>query len=302
MKKVIELFKTPYRILSPIAARGYFKSVDDALYLSFVYRGKVGCPLNLSTPQTFTEKLQWLKLYDRKPEYTTMVDKYTVKKYVAARIGEQHVIPTLGVWNKFDEINFDALPDQFVLKCTHDSGGLVICRDKNKLDLIAAKRKINKSLKLNYYFCWREWPYKNVPPRIIAEKYMCSDSIKELTDYKFYCFNGVPQFLYLSTGLENHATARISFLTMDWQFAPYERSDFKPFDTLPPKPIGFGKMVEFCKILSKGHNFLRVDLYQIGDEVYFSELTFTPSGGFMPFKNPEHDLLIGKILHLPEKK
>lgn len=301
MIKISEILKNPFRLLVSFAALGCFKRMDAALHLSLIYRGKVGRKLNLTTPQTFNEKLQWLKLYDRKPEYTTMVDKYAVKKYVAERIGEQFVIPTFGVWNKFNEINFDALPNQFVLKCTHDSGGLVICRDKKKLDLIAAKRKINKSLKLNYYYCWREWPYKNVPPRIIAEKYMNGNSFEELTDYKFYCFDGVPQFLYVSSGLENHATARISFLTMDWQFALYERSDFKPFDTLPPKPIGFDKMVEFCKILSKGHHFLRVDLYQIDDEVYFSELTLTPNSGFMPFKNPEHDLLIGNMLHLPNK-
>ena len=179
---------TKRNIIDYLDSRGFFKFMSDEAYLKFMYKLKMKRKLNLSDPQTFNEKLQWLKIYDRKPEYTTMVDKYEAKKYVADIIGEEYIIPTLGVWDRFEDIDFDELPDQFVLKCTHDSGGLVICRDKSKLDLKAAKKKINKSLKRNYYWIGREWPYKNVRPRIIAEKFMTDPTSDDLQDYKFFFF------------------------------------------------------------------------------------------------------------------
>lgn len=278
-----------------------FCVIPDKAYLKLMFRFRTGKKLNLKNPTTFNEKLQWLKLYDRCPEYTTMVDKCDAKKYVASAIGEQYIIPTLGVWEQFDDIDFDKLPKQFVLKCTHDSGGLIVCKDKDKLNKEEARKKIEQSLKCNFYWVAREWPYKNVKPRIIAEQYMEDSGVDGLTDYKFYCFNGEPRFLYVSQGLENHATARISFLTLDWQFAPYERSDYKPFETLPEKPRDFDKMVSLAKELSKGQCFLRVDLYQIGEQVYFSELTFSPSGGFMPFREEAHNIALGEMIELPKQ-
>lgn len=257
---------------------------------------------DLKNPKSFNEKLQWLKLYDRRQEYVQMVDKYAVKQYVSKRVGEEHIVPNYGVWEHFDDIDFDKLPDQFVLKCTHDCGGLVICRDKTKLDMKAAKAKLEESLKRNYYWQGREWPYKNVPPRIIAEKYLEDSGNHGLTDYKFYCFNGVPQFLYISRGLEDQSTAEISFLTMDWQFAAYKRIDYKPFAQLPEKPHHFDQMVEIAKTLSAGIDFVRVDLYEIEEQIYFSELTLTPSAGCVPFDNPEHDLEVGKLLILTQKE
>lgn len=272
--------------------------LPDKTYIKMKYRMKFHRKIDLKKPKTFNEKLQWLKLYDRKPEYSQMVDKYEAKKYVASIIGEDHIIPTLGVWERFEDIDFDALPNQFVLKCTHDSGGLVICRDKSKLDKVVAEKKINASLRTNYFYQGREWPYKNVKPRIIAEKYMEDGSSKNLTDYKFYCFNGIPKYLYVSTGLENHATASISFLTLDWVFAPFGRSDFKPFTELPPKPTKFDEMLEITARLSAGYKFLRVDLYQIENQIYFSEYTFSPCGGMMPFDPPEWDEELGKLIDL----
>ena len=277
--------------------------MSDKEFLLKKYKAFYGEKLDLDNPRGFNAKLQWLKLYDRKPIYTTMVDKYEAKKYVADIIGEEHIVPTLGVYEKFDEIDFDALPDQFVLKCTHDSGGLVICKDKSKLDIQKAKAKIEKSLSRNYYDSSREWPYKNVKPKIIAEKFMSDENNKNsLTDYKFYCFNGEPKFLYVSSGLEDHSTAHISFLTLDWQFTEFQRSDFAMFDTLPPKPSMFDEMVEYAGKLSQGVSFLRVDLYQIDGQVYFSELTFSPCGGFMPFKDASHDFIVGELLRLPHEK
>ena len=278
------------------------KKLSDEKYLSAVYKLKMGKKLDLDDPKTFTEKLQWLKLYDRKPEYTKMVDKYEAKQYVADRIGDEYIIPTLGVWDHFDEIDFDALPEQFVLKCAHDSGGLCICRDKKTFDIEKARQRINWSQGREYYYMWREWPYKDVKHRILAEQYMQDQTNPELTDYKFYCFNGEPKFLYVSTGLENHATASISFLTLDWQFAPYERSDYPPFAKLPPKPQNFDLMIELARKLSAGTDFLRVDLYEINGKVYFSELTFSPGAGFTKFKDPTHDLEIGNMLHLTSKR
>ena len=302
--KIARFVKNPYRVFNLLANRGWLNWLSDRAYLKLLFRANVGRRLPLDAPLSFNEKLQWLKLYDRKPEYTAMVDKYEAKKYVAERIGEEYIIPTLGVWDRVEDIDFDSLPDRFVLKCTHDSGGLVICRDKASLDIEKVKQKLEKAMKNNFYYSYREWPYKDVKPRIIAEEYMDNgQSGGEITsaglvDYKFYCFNGEPRFLYVSQGLEDHSSACISFLTLDWNFAPYERSDYKPFKELPRKPQQLDLMVEFARKLSAGTAFLRVDLYEINGQVYFSELTFFPCAGFMPFKNSEHDFEIGSMLEL----
>ena len=278
--------------------RGLLNWLPDKPCLYLQYWARLGKRLDLKNPKTFNEKLQWLKLYNRKPEYTRMVDKYEAKKMVANQIGEEYIIPTLGVWDQFDEIDFASLPNQFVLKCTHDSGGLVVVRDKSKLDIPAAKEKINRSLKTNYYLHGREWPYKNVRPQVIAEKYIEDPDCHGLRDYKFYCFNGEPRFLYISEGLENHETAQISFLTLDWNFAEFGRSDFQPFTELPPKPRSFDEMVKLARELSAGHAFLRVDLYDIAGKIYFSELTVTPCGGYMPFDPEKWDLKLGELIDL----
>lgn len=276
------------------------KGIPDELYLKLLYKRTLGRELKLNPPESFNEKIQWLKLHDRKPLYTQIVDKYEAKKYVANIIGGDYIIPTFGVWKKFDDVDFDSLPNEFVLKCTHDSGGLVICRDKERLNIEEARRKINRSLARNYYWYGREWPYKNVEPRIIAEQYMQDDDSKanSLIDYKFYCFNGNPEFLYISKGLENHKTARISFVTLDWQFANYKRKDYQGFDVLPKKPKNFDKMIKVCKQLSQGFPFLRVDLYEINGRIYFSELTLSPCTGMMPFEHIEDDYKIGELLNI----
>lgn len=285
-------------VLDSLNIRGYLRFIPDEMWIKYKYKRKFGRTLNLENPKSFSEKLQWMKLYYRNPLCKTMVDKYDAKQYVAKLIGEEYIIPTLGVWDRFEDIDFDALPDQFVLKCTHDSGGLVICRDKTKLDIKAAKRKIKKCFKRNYYWHGREWVYKDIKSRVIAEAYMEDASGRELIDYKFYCFNGEPKFLYISVGLENHATASISFFDFDFNKMPFYRTDFKQFETAPSKPEKFEQMIELATELSKGFPFLRVDLYQINGQVYFSELTFVPSGGMMPLKPDTADMEIGKLLNL----
>ena len=289
-----------HRLIAKLSVLGFFDWMPDEPYLQLQYWARLNRRLNLKNPQTYNEKLQWLKLHDRKPEYSRMVDKYEVKKYVSDRIGEEYIIPNLGVWERFEDIDFEALPDQFVLKCTHDSGGLVIVREKAKLDVAAAKAKIEGSLKQQYYLQGREWPYKNVKPRIIAEKYMENQNSRSLCDYKFYCFNGEPKYLYISEGLEDHETAKISFLTLDWAFAEFNRSDFRPFEELPPKPQSFDRMVELARKLSAGNAFLRVDLYEVRGQIYFSELTFTPCGGYMPFVPESWDLKLGELIDLSQ--
>lgn len=280
---------------------GFYNNISDKNYIEKEFYYRLGKVLDLENPQTFNEKLQWLKLYDRKPEYTKMVDKYQAKKYVAEKIGEEYIIPTLGIWNRAEDIEWEKLPDKFVLKATHDSGGLVICRDKNTLDKKATIDKLNKSLKTDYYLLHREWPYKDVPRKIIAEKFMTDKENDDLKDYKFYCFNGEPQFLYLSEGMENHATAKISFVNLDWTFADFGRTDYSPFLELPPKPLNLEKMIEISRKLSDGIKFLRVDLYEINEKIYFGELTFCPCAGMMSFLPASADLEVGKKLQIIEE-
>lgn len=297
MKKLKMLLKNPYKLFVYLGYKGKLNWMNDKTYLKLFYRGVMGKKLNLKDPKTFNEKLQWLKLYDRKLEYSKMVDKYEAKLYVADKIGEEYIVPNYGIWDNFDDIDFDKLPDQFVLKCTHDCGGLIICRDKSKLDINGAREKINKCLKKEYFWDSREWPYKAVKPRIIAEKYM-ENSTRGLRDYKFYCFNGKVPYLYISEGLEDHATANISFLTRDWEFAPFGRSDYAPFSELPEKPEKFEKMLKIAEKLSEGHAFLRVDLYEIQGDIYFSELTFSPCSGMMPFTKEEWNNKLGDMIDL----
>lgn len=190
------------------------------------------------------------------------------------------------------------MPDKFVLKTTHDSGTIAICKNRESFDLGLEKVKFETALKNNFYLYSREWPYKNVHPRIIAEEYMEDDKGEGLKDYKFYCFNGVPKYLYVSQGLDNHKTARVSFITMDWKKAPFGRADYREFETIPQKPQKFDEMINIAKKLSKGRPFLRVDLYEINGNVYFSELTLFPCGGLMPFVPSEWDRELGDMIEL----
>ena len=259
----------------------------------------MGCNLDLENPKTFNEKLQWLKIHDRKPIYTTMVDKYEVKRYVADLIGEEYIIPTLSVWEHFDDIDFDKLPEQFVLKCTHDSGGLVICRDKNKFDKKAAKKKIEKCLKRNYYYQGREWPYKNVKPRILAEKYMEDNTTQELRDYKFFCFNGEVKALYIASERQkSNIETKFDFFDTDFNHLDIKNGHPNALVT-PRKPVNFNKMKELSSKLSIGIPHLRVDFYEVDNKIYFGELTFSHMSGLMPFEPEEWDRVFGDWILLP---
>ena len=294
MKKILMKF---YRIICKLSALGFIK-LDDEKYIRLKYYSKFGKYPDLKNPKTFNEKLQWLKLHDRKDVYTTMVDKYEAKEYVAKIIGEKYVIPTLGIYNKFDEINFDELPNQFVIKCTHDSGGLVIVKDKRNFNINDARKKIEKSLKKNYYNFGREWPYKNVKPRIIVEKYMEDSKNKSMRDYKFFCFNGNPEIMYISEGLENHSTAHMSFYDMNFNLTDCKRKDYKLLEYKPEVPVNFEKMKNFSKKLSAGIPHLRVDFYEINGNLYFGELTFFTCSGMIPFKDEKWNVKLGEKIDL----
>lgn len=288
-----------YRTLK-MAWRGWYDNLNDRQYLEMMFPLMTGYSLNLEQPVTFNEKMQWLKLYDRKPIYTTMVDKYEAKKYVASIIGDEYIIPTIRVWDNFDEIDFDNLPNQFVLKCTHDSGGLVICRDKNKLDLSSVRKKISKSLKRNFYYAGREWPYKNVKPRIIAEKYMEDHSTSELRDYNFFCFGGMAKCYKVD--FDRFVEHRANYFSTDGELMKIGEEICPPnFNKEIPVHENIEKMKELAEKLSATKPFLRADFYDADGKVYFGELTFYPASGFGKFIYDGNDERLGSWIKLPEK-
>lgn len=278
----------------------YGKWIPDEQYLKFLWRLKMHSKLDLSNPKTYNEKLQWLKLYDRKPIYTKMVDKYEVKKYVSATIGKEYVIPTYGVWNNFEDINFAVLPNQFVLKCTHDSGGVIICKDKSQFDVELARKIMNKSLMTNFFFSGREWPYKNVMPRIIAEKYIESDTEDELKDYKFFVFNGECRLMFIASDRQNkNEETKFDFFDMDFNWLPIENGH--PRSKIPPKkPRCFELMKKLSEQLGKDIPHVRVDFYEVNGRVFFGELTLFHWSGLIPFKPKEWDDKMGEWLKLPQ--
>ena len=300
---LIQAIKCPRRILlhfsRPLEKRGFFDKWSDARWLKVRYWLRFGKKPDLDNPKTFNEKLQWLKLYDRKPEYTVMVDKHGVKKYVADLIGEEYVIPTLGVWDRFEDIDFDALPDRFVLKCTHDSGGLVICKNKADLDYEAARIKITQSLKTDYYLrMGREWPYKNVKPQIIAEQYIDD----EPKDYKLFCFNGQPKMTLVCSERFSEGGLKEDCFDEEWNHMELRRPKNGNSSEEIPKPRQFERMMQLAAQLSAGIPFSRIDFYEIGDTVYFGEITFFPAGGFESFEPAGWDEKLGSWIQLPEKE
>ncbi len=299
MKKIY----TNKKLLSFLQKTRLKNILSDKLYLQIKYKKDYGRSINWKSPSRFDEKLQWLKLYYRNPLMCKLVDKYEVKSYVANIIGEEYIIPTLNVYNSFNDIDFSLLPDKFVLKCTHDSGGLIICRDKDQLNIKDAKIKIENSLKKNFYYLMREWPYKYVRPRIIAEKFICENGKLDLTDYKFYCFNGKPKYCQLINNRSSIET--IDFYDENWIHQDFVGLNPKcknsPNYKNIPKPINYELMIELAKKLSKEFPFVRVDFYNLSGKIYFGELTFFPAGGFGYFTPEEWNYKLGKLIVLPEK-
>ena len=302
MASLKKLLKNPAKFVYILDKIKFSKLIPDRAYLKLKYRANFGKGLNLKAPKTFNEKLQWLKLYDRRPEYIRMVDKYAVKEYVAEKIGEEYIIPTLGVWDRVEDIDFDALPNQFVLKCTHDSGGIVICKDKSKLDIEHAKKKLRKALRNNFYFAGREWPYKNVKPRVLAEQYMEDEETAELRDYKVHNFDGTPKVVLVCGNRFGKLGLIQDFYSDTWEHLDVRRPNHPNADIPAEKPEELVQMLELSKILSKNIPFLRTDFYIVNHKIYFGELTFFPANGFLPFVPAEWDETFGDWIKLPEDK
>lgn len=297
MNRIFKLFKDPYWAFGVFLRKVLCRFIrNDRLYIQLDYFSGMKRFPNLKHPQTFNEKLQWLKLNDKHEEYTRFVDKYEVKNYVCQVLGEDFIIPTLGVWNNFDDIDFTMLPNQFVLKTTHDSGGIVVVKDKSKLDLKAAKKKLERSLKRNYYYEHREYPYKNVKPRIIAEKFMVDESGTELKDYKFFCFEGDVKFLFVAT--DRPSDTRFDFFDAEFKHLPFKQGHPWAKKEIK-KPVGFEEMKRLASILSKNIPHVRVDLYNINGKIYFGEMTFFHFSANVPFEPAEWDKKIGSLLKLP---
>lgn len=276
--------------------------LSDELFLKLQYRCACGQGLNLKNPQSFNEKLQWLKIRDHNPLYTTLVDKASAKEYVKKILGDDHIIPTIAIYNCVDDIEWNRLPKQFVIKCTHDSGGNIICRDKQKLNIEAAKQKLADCMKKNFYWNSREWPYKDIKPRIIVEQYMSNYDSQgkptELTDYKFFCFNGIPKALFIATDRYNpNEETKFDFFDMDFNHFPFRGGH--PNSAKPIlKPDGFDEMKKIAMQLSKSFPHVRIDLYNINGHIYFGEFTFYHWGGMMPFIPNKWNYIFGSWLEI----
>lgn len=283
-----------------LSRKEFYNNMPDEEFLKRKYKILMHHDLNLDNPVFFNEKLQWLKLYYKKPEFVTLVDKVAAKDYIADKIGAEHIIPTLGVYDRFEDIDFDKLPDKFVIKCTHDSASTLVCSDKNTFDRKHAKKLITKCLKKHYHMLGREWPYGQVQPRIIIEQFMVDESGTELKDYKFFCFDGVVKCA--SVDFNRFTGHRANFYSPEFKLLDIGKKGCRPDpDHKFDKPSNWDEMVQIAKELSTGFPFLRVDLYSINGKTYFGELTLFPASGFSPFLNDDQDKLFGSWITLPEK-
>lgn len=284
--------------LKYLIKKNWLRWMPDKPYLHILYRTFTGKKLNLKNPTTYNEKLQWLKLYDRNPVYTKMVDKYDAKQIVAEKIGKEYIIPTLGVWNHPEEIDFDALPEKFVLKTTHDSGGIMIIDKREGYDRNKINAFFNKRLTHSTYEIQREWPYKDVPKRIIAEQYMEDEKTHELRDYKFFCFDGEVKCMFIATDRQSDKPTAFDFFDPEFHWMDL-RHGHPNAEVQPEKPINFELMKQLAAKLSEGLPQVRVDLYEINGKVYFGELTFFHHGGIVPFDPEQWDHTFGDWIKLP---
>ena len=303
MKSISYYFHNPFKIIASLTLR--FKCfIPDKLFLKIEFRNRLGYSLNLDNPQAFSEKIQWLKLYNRKPEYTIMVDKVKAKEYVARIIGDKYIIPNIGVWSDPDDIEFDKLPERFVLKCNHNSGtGMYICKDKSLINVESVKAELRKGLKENYFIMNREWPYKNVPRRIFAEQFVDpTPGSTDLTDYKWYCFNGEPKYCQVIQNRSSNET--IDFFDTEWKhqdFIGLNPDASGPSSNFPKQPNNLELHISIAKKLSKNMPFARIDLYESGEKTYFGEITLFPQSGFGMFKPEKYNKILGDMITLPSR-
>ena len=285
-----------------LAHTNLFNNMSDKRFLEIAYRVRMGKKLDLNNPKTFNEKLQWLKLYDRNPKYTDYVDKYRVRSFVAETIGEEYLIPLLGVWDHAYDIDFDSLPDQFVLKCNHDSGSIMICKDKEAFDRQKAVEWLEGRLSKTMFYLTREWPYKNVKPRVVAEAYMEDPATSELRDYKFFCFDGEVKALFIAEDRQVVGEdTKFDFFDADYNHLEFTNGHPNA-KKLPEKPVNFELMKELASKLSAGIPHVRVDFYECNGKVFFGDMTFAHWSGMVPFEPEKWDRIFGAWIKLPEKK
>ena len=303
MFPMIKRLSHPGHALAGLVRKLWFLFHNDETFLKLIYFLEMGRRLDLKNPQLFTEKIQWLKIHDRRPEYPFLVDKLSAKNVVSKIIGERYIIPTLGVWNNFDEIDFSNLPNKFVLKTNHGSagGGVVICHNREKLDTEAIRSKLERGLHHNAYNKYREWPYKKIEPRIFAEELLelDEDTHKDIADYKFFCFNGEPK--YCQVIQDRCSKETIDFFDMDWNHQEFIGLNPKAVhaERVPERPKTLNQMIDIASKLSAGKPFARIDLYEVGDACFFGEITLYPASGLGKFAPHNTDRILGKILQLP---
>ena len=287
---------------SILSAPGVRNVAPDSWYIRARFRIKIGRPLRLDPPRTFNEKLQWLKLNVYDSKYSYLVDKYEVRRYVSAKVGEEYLVPLVGgPWRSFDEIDFDALPDQFVLKTTHDSGGIVVVRDKKSLDVAKAQKKLTRALRRNFFWVSREKPYRTVEPRIIAEQLLDGGDGEGIRDYKFYVFNGKTRIINVCSQRFTDKGLHITFYDENWNLLPFER--LYPRETVAePRPEAFERLKELAETLTGDLPFARIDFYLPKGKIYVGEITLFPGAGFEPFDPEEWDETVGEWLTLLECK
>ncbi len=294
--KLSTLINNPIRLFAFVASKGLFNWMPDKQYLKQMYRSMTGDRLNLSNPITFNEKIQWLKLYDRNPLFVKCADKYMVREHISDLLGRRYLSKIYGTFNNFDEINFDNLPESFVIKCTHDSGGVVICSDKSSFSIEEARDKINRNLKKNFYFFGREWVYKKISPRIICEEYLVDESGTELKDYKIFCFNGEPKIIQVDFNrFENH---KRNIYTIDWEFIDLQIEFPNDPTTILTKPDTLEEMLNSASILSSGIKHVRIDLYSVSGKIIFGEMTFYHGSGYEKFYPEKYNHLFGEWIAL----
>lgn len=302
MSKIKTFIENPQYFITSPAAKGWLDWVPDSLYLKLLYRVIMGRRLNLRNPKEYNEKLQWLKLNDRKPEYAIMVDKYEVRGYIADLLGDKYLIPCLGIFDSVDDIDIDELPDRFVLKCTHDSGSVEICKDKSSFDIEGARHRLSQAMKRNYYATYREWPYKYVKPRIIAEGYLEGDE-GDLKDYKVMCFNGEAKIIEVHENrfVEGKVHTQ-TFYDREWEIVPLTQVETITVDKPSERPRQLEEILRLSELIAKDMYHARIDWYIEGDKIYFGEITFYDGSGFESFSTPEMERMLGDMIKLPEKE
>lgn len=297
VKTALSLLKTPEKMLLPAGQNGLLKFLPDKIYLKSVFKAETGYSLDLEHPKTYNEKLQWIKINDRNPKYTMLTDKYKVRNYIKDTIGEEYLVPLIGMYKKTDDIPWDSLPDRFVLKCNHASGTNIICKDKAALNTNEVAKQLEVWLKRNAYWGAREWCYKNIDPCIICEEFIETEDGNTPDDYKFMCFNGVPRIIQVHH--DRFGDHTLTYYTPEWEKLELKRIDAKESLEIVKKPEKLDEMMSIARILSSEMYFARIDLYCTNGRIYFGEITLYPTGGFSTFTTYEDDLKLGSYLRLP---